>query len=85
MPITFDVGFEVLCNNELVNVEHFNYVHQKAESSEYRIKVKYTTPQKYFKDKCRDLKDHGSEFPSRKGDFFPYADFPHAYWTGTIS
>jgi hypothetical protein len=28
---------------------------------------------------------YNATWPTKQDDFFPYADFPHAYWTGAAA
>ncbi|CAI5530291.1 unnamed protein product [Closterium sp. Naga37s-1] len=46
-----------------------------------RVNALYSTPSIYL-----DAKQQAEEtWPVKTGDFFPYADAPHAYWTGFYS
>ncbi|GJP75491.1 hypothetical protein CLOP_g5933 [Closterium sp. NIES-67] len=46
-----------------------------------RVNALYSTPSIYV-----DAKQHADEtWPLKTGDFFPYADSPHSYWTGFYS
>ncbi|GJP85072.1 hypothetical protein CLOP_g15174 [Closterium sp. NIES-67] len=46
-----------------------------------RVNALYSTPSIYV-----DAKHHANEsWPLKTGDFFPYADCPHCYWTGYFS
>ena len=45
---------------------------------EYGVKVMYSTPSKYIKA----IQAEGNKYPTKTDDFFPYADYQHAYWTG---
>ncbi|CAI5521656.1 unnamed protein product [Closterium sp. Naga37s-1] len=46
-----------------------------------RVNALYSTPSIYL-----DAKQQADEiWPVKTGDFFPYADAPHAYWTGFYS
>lgn len=50
----------------------------KYVNEDGRVNAMYSTPKKYMEAKY----GYKEKWPLRKGDFFPYADFPHAYWTG---
>eukprot|EP00929_Paragymnodinium_shiwhaense_P067516 TRINITY_DN33975_c0_g1_i1.p1 TRINITY_DN33975_c0_g1~~TRINITY_DN33975_c0_g1_i1.p1 ORF type:complete len:1024 (-),score=239.94 TRINITY_DN33975_c0_g1_i1:389-3010(-) len=45
-----------------------------------RVKAIYSTPERYVQAKLKE-KDTVS-WPLKTGDFFPYADGPHKFWTG---
>jgi hypothetical protein len=53
------------------------YVNDHA--SEYNVKMFYSTPSQYV-DAIH--KSSNASFPIKYDDFFPYADNPHAFWTG---
>ena len=71
-----------------------NYLFQKAEAIMNHIKTNstykdnnitmfYSTPSKYFKAVKQKLSEKNIELPIETSlDFFPYADYPYAYWTG---
>lgn len=44
----------------------------------YNLNVFYSTPSVYLKSKLSE----GNTWTTKTDDFFPYADRPHAYWTG---
>lgn len=47
-----------------------------------RVNVLYSTPAQYVEAKA----SYGNvSLPVKTDDFFPYADCPHCYWTGSIS
>ncbi|PRP80616.1 hypothetical protein PROFUN_11559 [Planoprotostelium fungivorum] len=48
---------------------------------EYKMKLRYSTPSIYL----QSVKESNPPFNIREGDFFPYADRDHAYWTGFYS
>ena len=49
-------------------------------NEEGRINAFYSTPADYV-----DAKNaYGDEWPLKTDDFFPYADNPTSYWTGTV-
>merc|ERR1712241_684290 len=54
-----------------------DYVNNVLEED---VHLMYSTPSCYLKALRESLKD--DEWPSKEGDFFPYASDPHAYWTG---
>lgn len=43
-----------------------------------RVNAFYSTPAQYVAAKH----GYGARWPLKEDDFFPYADFPHAFWTG---
>ncbi|KAL4437798.1 hypothetical protein ABPG77_005710 [Micractinium sp. CCAP 211/92] len=43
-----------------------------------RVNAFYSTPARYVAAKH----GYGARWPLKEDDFFPYADFPHAFWTG---
>lgn len=45
---------------------------------EYNMELKYSTPSLYLKE----INEQKLTYPIKTDDFFPYADEPHAYWTG---
>eukprot|EP00897_Mesotaenium_endlicherianum_P007946 jgi/Mesen1/717/ME000109S_10930 len=50
-------------------------------SKDRRVNAFYSTPSLYL-----DAKHAANEtWPVKRGDFFPYADCPHCYWTGYFS
>ncbi|CAI7761870.1 unnamed protein product [Closterium sp. NIES-54] len=58
------------------------YVHPPPHPcQDGRVNALYSTPSIYL-----DAKQQADEiWPVKTGDFFPYADAPHAYWTGFYS
>jgi hypothetical protein len=53
-----------------------NYIN--ARSAEYGMTIKYSTPSEYIST----IQKEGNTYPTKVDDFFPYADYEHAYWTG---
>jgi len=47
-----------------------------------RVNSFYSDPETYTKAKIEEVKSGAVTFPTKKGDFFPYADGPHMFWTG---
>lgn len=45
---------------------------------EFGVKLIYSTPSKYIKQ----IQSESNKYPIKTDDFFPYADYQHAYWTG---
>lgn len=45
---------------------------------QYNMKLRYSTPSIYL----QSVKNSKVNWSIREGDFFPYADRIHAYWTG---
>ena len=54
-------------------------------SSEYGLRLLYSTPSIYVEAVNEVAKQQAITFPLKTDDFFPYADFPHAYMTGYFS
>jgi len=48
------------------------------ERPEYGMKIIYSTPLDYI----NAIREEDQSYPTKEDDFFPYADFQHAYWTG---
>lgn len=53
-----------------------NYINGK--SSQYGVTIKYSTPSEYI----NIIQKEGNTYPTKKDDFFPYADVVYGYWTG---
>jgi len=51
------------------------------DHQEYNMKLRYSTPSIYL----QSVKNAKVTWSVREGDFFPYADKAHAYWTGFYS
>eukprot|EP01097_Dermamoeba_algensis_P006500 TRINITY_DN4068_c0_g1_i4.p1 TRINITY_DN4068_c0_g1~~TRINITY_DN4068_c0_g1_i4.p1 ORF type:complete len:555 (-),score=154.69 TRINITY_DN4068_c0_g1_i4:1331-2995(-) len=49
-----------------------------ANSNKYNMKLMYSTPSRYI----QAVNGAGLTWEVKTDDFFPYADGPHAYWTG---
>ena len=45
------------------------------------MEIIYSTPSKYLEA----INAQGQVYPTKDDDFFPYADFKNAYWTGYFS
>ena len=52
-----------------------NYINNKPD---YNMKIIYSTPGQYI----QSLQKENNTYPTKKDDFFPYADVEHGYWTG---
>ncbi|KAL4856940.1 Alpha-mannosidase [Chlorella vulgaris] len=50
----------------------------RAVNSDGRVNAFYSTPEAYVRAKHA----YKESWPLKQDDFFPYADFPHAFWTG---
>lgn len=53
----------------------FEYINTHTE---FKVNAFYSTPSQYLKTVYNNHKT----YPIKTDDFFPYADHPHAYWTG---
>jgi lysosomal alpha-mannosidase len=51
------------------------YINSKPELG---VKIKYSTPDDYIEA----IQKEKATYPSKTDDFFPYADWEHAFWTG---
>lgn len=51
----------------------------RAVNADGRLNAFYSTPAEYVRAKHAYS---GERWPLKSDDFYPYADFPHAYWTG---
>jgi hypothetical protein len=51
------------------------YVNSKPELG---VKLIYSTPDDYIEA----IQKEKASYPSKTDDFFPYADWSHAFWTG---
>jgi len=60
----------------------FNYINKN--SAKFNMKVVYSTPQDYVNTIYNNSlsPDNQIVYPDNNYDFFPYADFPNAFWTG---
>ena len=60
----------------------FEYINNNSE--DFNMVVKYSTPEDYVNEIYeKSLQDDTQViYPLKTDDFFPYADFPNAYWTG---
>ncbi|KAL0478997.1 lysosomal alpha-mannosidase [Acrasis kona] len=56
-----------------------DWVNQRSD--QLGIKMRYSTPSEYFDAVTQD----DIEYPTKTGDFFPYADNVNSYWTGYYS
>ena len=59
----------------------------RAVNADGRVNVFYSTPKRYVDAKHAEHRlgartEGQAAFPVKGDDFFPYADQPHAYWTG---
>ena len=58
----------------------------RAVNEDGRVNVFYSTPKRYVDAKHAEhrlgARAEQQAFPVKGDDFFPYADQPHAYWTG---
>ena len=50
-----------------------------ANNADGRLNLFYSTPARYVAAKH----SYQQPWPLKTDDFFPYADFPHCYWTGS--
>ncbi len=50
-----------------------------AVTADGRVNIQYSTPSKYVEAKNAE---GNLAFTVKTDDFFPYADYDHAYWTG---
>jgi hypothetical protein len=56
--------------------------YMNARQSEYGMKLVYSTPSRY----ANAVKQAGiTDWEIKTDDIFPYADGPHAYWTGYMT
>ena len=53
-----------------------------AANADGRVNVKYSSPNAYVAAKRAEAKSGAVTWPVDEGDFFPYADGPHQFWTG---
>ncbi len=53
-------------------MEYFN------TNPKLKIDIRYSTLSEYFEV----INNTENQWPSKSGDFFPYADHEHSYWTG---
>lgn len=51
------------------------YINNK---SDFGVTVKYATPGEYISA----ISKEGLQYPTKTDDFFPYADYDDAYWSG---
>ena len=54
------------------------YVNMRQQNNNSNINIFYSTPSCYL----YSLYKANETWPTKNDDFFPYADKPHAYWTG---
>jgi len=80
-PIWFSCGLYTLClqfanaNAQFKNIDKL--IHY-ANNADGRLNLFYSTPARYVAAKH----SYQQSWPLKTDDFFPYADFPHCYWTG---
>lgn len=53
-----------------------------AVNADGRLTARYSTPSKYLEARRASLAREGVQLTLKTDDMFPYADTPHAYWTG---
>ncbi len=56
-----------------------NYINSHPE---FGVKAFYSTPSIYIEMVHAESEEKGIVWDVKTDDFFPYADYPHAYWTG---
>jgi len=92
--VTFGNDFNYSSNKWFVNIDKLIKFMKNSEKYSEKFEIFYSTPACYAKAVRDELEENKTKkfssssaksIQTYKHDFFPYADFEHAYWTGYYS